>query len=238
MRFTCLRWLTYTLALGVPALAQPPTLISREMPHVAMSVVRGSVRKGPAPQVERELTRLGLNQRDGLLEWPQTSFMEFPPAFAQVHVGVRRHVVVGALASTFTNSTVGRDADGGLAHVHTGVVSRALLVSYRPNPWIRIGAGPALHRRLVEFPLADRVTREQRLGWVAGGDVKIRRRPLSYAHPPTFGYLTAQYRGAPALRLPAGPLPLSGLEKRSVSWPSQRVRTSHWLIGVGIGFEI
>jgi hypothetical protein len=195
MRFTCLRWLAYTLALGVPALAQPPTLISREMPHVEMSVGLGSVRKGPAPQIERELTRLGLNQRDGLLKWPQTSFMEFPPAFAQVHVGVRRHVMVGALASTFTNSTVGRDADGGLAH-------------------------------------------EQRLGWVAGGDVKIRRRPLSYAHPPTFGYLTAQYRGAPALRLPAGPLPLSGLEKRSVSWPSQRVRTSHWLIGVGIGFEI
>ena len=95
-----------------------------------------------------------------------------------------------------------------------------------------------MHRRLVEFPLADRVTREQRLGWVAGADMKIVRRPLSYEHPPTFGYVTAQYRGSPALRVPAGSLPLSGSDRGSVLWPSQRVRTSHWVIGVGVGFEI
>ena len=238
MRFTCVRWLIYGVALGVPALAQPPTLISREMPHVEMSAGLGSVKGGPAAQVERQLTHLGLDQRDGLLKRPQTSLSEFLPAFAQVHVGVAPNVMVGGLISTFAHSTVGRDTEGGLAHVSTGVLSRAVVVSYRPNPWIRIGAGPALHRRTVEFPLADRLIREQRLGWVAGGDVKIVRRPLSYQHPPTFGYLTAQYRGSPSLRVPPGSLPLSGLDRRSISWPGQRVRTSHWMIGVGVGFEI
>jgi hypothetical protein len=237
MRFTCLRWLTYALALGVPALAQPPTLMSREMPRAEMSVGLGSVRGGPAGQVEREMTRLGLDHRDGLLESPKTSFIDFPPAFAQVHVGVTRHTMAGALVSTFGFSTTGRDADGGLAHVQSKVVSRALIVSYRPTPWIRIGAGPALHRSTVGFPLADRATREQRLGWVAGGDVKIVRRPLSFQHPPTFGYLTAQYRGARAVRAPAGSLPV-GSNGRSVPWPGQRVRTSHWIIGLGLGFEI
>lgn len=238
MRFTCLRWIAYTVAVAGPALAQPPTLISREMPRVELSVGAGSIKGGPSPHIEREMTRLGLDQRDGLLKRPHTSLSEFLPVFAQVQVGVARHAMVGALVSTFGHDTVGRDAEGGLAHVQTAVLSRALLVSYRPNPWIRIGAGPALHRRTVEFPLADRVTREQRLGWVAGGDVKIVRRPLSYEHPPAFGYLTAQYRGAPALRVPAGPLPVSGFDRRSVPWPGQRVRTSHWLIGVGFGFEI
>jgi hypothetical protein len=238
MRFTCLRWLAYALALGVPALAQPPAPMSREMPRVELSVGLGSVRGGPAHQVEREMTRLGLDHRDGLLERPKTSFIDFPPAFAQVHVGVRRHTMVGVLVSTFGLSTVGQADDGGIAHVHSTIVSRALIVSYRPTPWIRIGAGPALHRSTVEFPLADRATREQRLGWIAGGDVKFMRRPLSYQHPPTFGYLTAQYRGAPSVRVPAGSLPLSGFDRRSVSWPGQRVRTSHWIIGVGVGFEI
>src|SRR6187549_1668566 len=123
MRFTCLRWLTYVLALGVPALAQPPTLVSREMPHVEMSAGVGSIERGPASQIEREMTRLGLDHRDGLLERPHTSFTDFLPAFAQVHVGVGRHTMVGALVSTFADSTVGRDAAGGVAHVQTAVVS-------------------------------------------------------------------------------------------------------------------
>jgi hypothetical protein len=237
MRFTSLRFGIYTLCLAAPTLAQPPTLMSREMPRVEMSVGLGSVRGGPAGQVEREMTRLRLDHREGPLESPKTSFIDFPPAFAQVHVGVRRHTMVGALVSTFGLGTVGRAEDGGLAHVESTVVSRALLVSYRPTPWIRIGAGPALHRSTVEFPLANRETREQRLGWVAGGDVKFVRRPLSFQHPPTFGYLTAQYRGAPAIRAPAGSLPV-GSNERSVTWPGQRVRTSHWMIGVGVGFEI
>src|SRR5215211_4410135 len=122
MPFTCLRWLTYALALAVPALAQPPTLISHEMPHVEMSAGLGSIRGGPAPHIERELTRLGLDHRDGLLESPHTSFKELPAAFAQLHVGVRRHAMVGALVSTFDNSTAGRDADGDLARVYTGVL--------------------------------------------------------------------------------------------------------------------
>jgi hypothetical protein len=238
MRFTCLRWLFYVLALGGPALAQPPTLISREMTHLEMSVGLGSIKGGPASRLEREMTRLGLDHREGLVKRPTTSIMDFPPAFAQVHVGVRRHAMVGVLVSTVGLSTVGRDADGGLAYVQSRVVSRALLVSYRPTPWIRIGAGPALHRSSVELPLANRVTSEQRLGWAAGGDVKIVRRPLSYQRPPTFGYVTAQYRGALSLRVPAVSLPLSGPDRRSISWPSQRVRTSHWVIGVGVGFEI
>jgi hypothetical protein len=237
MRFTCVRWLAYALALGVPALAQPPTVMSREMPRVELSVGLGSVRGGPGPQVERELTRLGLDHREGQAKQPHTSWVDFPPAFAQVHVGVKRHMMVGALMSTFGLSTVGRADDGSVAHVQSEVRSRALMVSYRPNPWIRIGAGPALHRRTLELPRADLVTREQRLGWVAGADLKIVRRPLSFQHPPTFGYLTAQYRGSPAVHAPAASLPV-GSNGRSVLWPGQRVRTSHWIIGVGVGFEI
>ncbi len=237
MRFTCLRWLTYGLALGVPALAQPPTPVSREMTHLEVSVGLGAVKGGPGPQVERELTRLGLDHRDGQLKQPHTSWVDFPPAFAQIHVGVKRHMMVGALISTFGLSTVGRAEDGGVAHVETEVMSRAVLVSFRPNSWLRVGAGPALHRRTVEFPLADRIRREQSLGFVAGGDMKIVRRPMSSQHPPTFGYLTAQYRGAPALRAPATWLPV-GSAGRAVPWPGQRVRTSHWIIGVGVGFEI
>jgi len=238
VRFTCLRWITYALALAVPALAQP-TLISREMPHVELSVGAGRILGGPGAHVEREMTRLGLNHGAGLLEMPRTSTTDsIPGAFAQIHVGVAPHAMVGVFVSTVPTDTVGRAADGGQAYVKESVNSRALLVSYRPSPWIRIGAGPALHRRSLELIGSDSVTREQRLGWLGSADVKVFRRPLSYEHPPTYGYLTAQYRGAPALNVPAGSLAVSGPERRFLPWPGQRVRTSHWMIGVGVGFEI
>jgi len=56
MRFTCLRWLAYALALGVPALAQPPTragriAAGRRRPPI--SAVAGTARADIALDVRR-----------------------------------------------------------------------------------------------------------------------------------------------------------------------------------------
>lgn len=238
MRFTCLRWIAYAVALAGPALAQPPTLISREMPRVEMSVGITHLFGGPGRDLERAMSRLGLDHDAAPLKSPRTSPRDFLPVFAQLQVGVAERAMVGVLISGFGISTVGQDADGGRAHVESSIVSRALLVSYRPNPWMKIGAGPALHRRTVEVFGMDGATRGQQLGWLGSAEVKFARRPLTYDRPPAFGYITAQYRGAPALHVPAGSLAVSGLERRAVAWPAHRVRTSHWMIGVGVGFEI
>jgi hypothetical protein len=208
------------------------------MPRVEMSVGVTRLFGGPGGDVERALSRLGLDHDESLLKSPRTFPRDFLPVFAQLQVGVAEHAMVGVLISGFGISTVGQAADGGRAHVDSSIVSRALLVSYRPNPWMKIGAGPALHRRTVELLGADGPARSQRLGWLGSAEVKFARRPLSYAHPPSFGYITAQYRGAPALPVPAASLAVNGRERRIVSWPAQRVRTSHWMIGVGFGFEI
>jgi hypothetical protein len=240
VRFTCLRWIAYAVAMAGPALAQPPTLISREMPRVELSVGAGPEYGGPGGHLEREMTRLGLDHDDGMLKRPKTSPRDtIPGAFAQLHVGVTRHAMVGLLISTLASSTVGQAANGDLAHVDASVLSRALIVSYRPTPWIRIGAGPALHRRTLEFPRGEgALTREPGWGWLASADVKFFRRPLSSQHAPVFGYVTAQYRGAPAMRAPAGSLPFGGVDRRELPWPAQRIRAAHWMVGVGFGFEI
>jgi len=235
VRFTCLRWLTYGIAVAVPALAQPST-VSRAMPYVELSIGAGGVRGGAAVQVEREFTRLGLDHGNALVKSPHTSPADFIPVFAQLQLGVRRHTMVGLLTSGNGTDTTGRAADGAMAYVHAATRSRALLVSYRPNPWIRIGAGPALHRRTLVVYGSGSETRVQRLGWIGSADVKFARKPLTYQHPPSFGYVSAQYRGMPALYVPPGSLSVG--DRRSLPWPGQRVGFSHWLIGVGVGFEI
>ena len=238
MRFTCFRWIAYVVALAGPALAQPPTLISREMPRAEMSVGITRLFGGPGRDLERAMSRLGLDHDEAPLKSPRTSPRDFLPVFAQLQVGVAERAMVGFLISSFGTSTVGQAADGARAHAESSVVSRAVLLSYRPNPWMKIGAGPALHRRTVEVFGGDGATREQQLGWIGSAEIKFARRPLTYERPPTFGYITAQYRGAPALHVPAGSLAVNGRDRRVVSWPAQRVRTSHWMIGVGVGFEI
>jgi hypothetical protein len=235
VRFTCLRWLTYGIAFAVPALAQPIPL-SHEMPRVEASVGAGAVYGGASTQVERKFTEFGLNHGGGLSRSPQTSPTDFFPVFAQLQLGVREHTMVGYLTAGSGTDTMGRAADGGMAYVHAATRSRALLVSYRPNPWIRVGAGPALHRRTLIVNGSGDDTRLTTLGWVGSADVKFARRALTYEHPPSYGYVTAQYRGMPALRVPPGSLSVG--DKRSLPWPGQRVGFSHWLIGVGVGFEI
>jgi len=44
------------------------------------------------------------------------------------------------------------------------------------------------------------------VGGVLSADLKFARKPLTYDHPPSFAYVSAQYRGMPGLRVPPGSL--------------------------------
>src|SRR5687767_10273546 len=95
MRFTCCRWIAYAVALAGPALAQPPALISRAMPRVEMSVGVTRLFHGPGPDLERAMSRLGLDHDDPPLKSPRTSPKDFLPVFAQLQVGVAERAMVG-----------------------------------------------------------------------------------------------------------------------------------------------
>jgi hypothetical protein len=213
--------------------------VSDEMPRVEISVGAGAMEHGPGSDFERQFAELGFDHPDGRIKTPHTSPPSLlPGAFAQVHVASSAHTMVGFIVSNVKTETEGRPADGGAAVMRATVITGGLVVSYRPNPWLKIGAGPALQRRSAGF-IGSPEFRQDALGWLASGEAKFARGKRAPAHAPPFGYAIVQYRDAPPLSLPSMTTPVIGAaHMTTLSWPPQTVRTSHWMFGLGVGFEI
>src|SRR5262245_2312240 len=64
MRFTSVRVLVYTIAMAVPAVAQPPTPMSREMSQIEVSIGADGMFAGPGIDLERQMIQLGLQSRE------------------------------------------------------------------------------------------------------------------------------------------------------------------------------
>lgn len=238
MRFVPIRTVLYVALFAIPSVAQP-TLISSEMPHVELSVGAGAMTAGPGASLEHTMIDLGLTSRLGKFTYPNTSPPNvIPGVFAQVSVGVAQHAMVGLFLGADETTTSGRTPEGSSMAARVNVRTRAVLASYRPTPWLKIGAGPALMRRLLEFESTGLAFSGDTPGWLATADAKFARRPLTPEQPPAFGYVTVQYRGSPGLAVPATQVPLYGSDRRYAAWPAERLRTSHWMIGLGVGFEI
>src|SRR5260221_2997838 len=157
MRFTSARILVYALGLSWPAAAQP-TLISSEMPHVELAVGAGEMFSGPGLDLERQMKRLDLGHDADRFEYPKTTPPSLLPGIVgQVHVGVTKHTALGFIASAVETETSGRAADDATTVVKANIRSEALVLSFRPTPWIKVGAGPAMHRRLLTFHDRDAI---------------------------------------------------------------------------------
>lgn len=240
MRLKLLRLFLYAfVVLAGRGLAQSALVsVSDEAPHVELSVGAAAMVGGPGADFERRFRAIGFDAPDGRIQLPHTAPpAPLPGAFAQVHVATSAHSMVGFLISDVETETEGRPPGGVGATVQGGVRTRALIVSYRPNAWFKIGAGPALHRRSAGFGGHPQF-REEAFGWVESGEVKFARRHRSPDGPPAFGYVLGQHRHARPLDVPSMTMPFQGTGIAVPSWPAQRVRTSHWVFGVGVGFEI
>lgn len=239
MRFTWVRVLAYTIAMAVPAVAQQPTLMTDEMSHVELSVGAGAMFAGPGGDLERRMVDLGLRSRQGRLQYPLTEPPNVVPGvFAQVNVGLSTHAMLGFFLGADQTTTTGRFTDGDTVMVQANVKTRAILASFRPTPWVKVAAGPALLERRLDFVQDGPKLEASALGWLVAGDAKLARRSYTPTHPPTFGYVTAQYRSSPGFDVPALVVPVYGAPRQFVSWAPQRVRMSHWMVGFGVGFEI
>jgi len=237
MRFTAVRALAYTIVMAAPAIAQPE-IASTSMPRVEISIGADSMFAGAGRDLERTMVRLGLESASGRNHYPAT----YPPSlvpgvFLQVHAGTSAHTMLGVFVGADESTTLGRSPNGDSISVRTSVKTRALLASYRPAPWLRFAAGPSVIHRLLDFGNGQIVGGDT-LGILAAADAKFARRPRTLTHPARFGYVTAQYRETPALDVPWMAVPLGNGPLRVVPWPTQRVRMSHWAIGLGVGFGI
>lgn len=237
---TCL----YIAAFAIPAIAQaPPVSVSRasqEMSHVEVSVGAAAMEAGPGRDIEQRMIDLGLRSRWTPFEYPYTEPPNLiPGAFTQINVATSAHTMAGVLADVLETTTHGRTPEGWSVSARANIKTRALLASFRPTPWIKLEAGPALMHRRLEFESAGVTIADDAIGFVVGADAKFVRKPTTPEHPPYFGYVTAQYRGAPSFAVPPSAVALNGSPRpRFVEWPAEHVRASHWMIGVGFGFEI
>ena len=237
-----LRTAVYLVVCAVPALAQP-TLIRDEPPHVELSVgVAGMISPGPGTDIEREMRRLHLDFGDGRRAMPVTELPTLVPGGSvQTHIGVLPHATIGGYLGIVANQTSGMTEQRGLVLAHSTITTGALIVSFRPNPWLKIGAGPALHDRRFSFDdgrgKALDATEDARLGWVASGEAKFARHAWTADHPPAFGYAMVQYRSIAPLRTAAAAVPVLSSRGPAIDWPSSLLHFSHWILGFGVGVE-
>jgi hypothetical protein len=244
MKLVPIRTVVYLAAFALPAVAQaPPVTVSRlsqEMSRVEVSVGGAAMEAGPGRDLEQQMADLGLGSRRIPFDYPYTDAPNIiSGAFLQVNVAMTEHTMAGVLADVLDTTTHGRTADGLTVSAHANIKTRAVLASFRPTPWVKVEAGPALMHRLLDFESTGIRIADDTIGFVAGADAKFVRKAMTPEHPPLFGYVTAQYRGAPSLRVPPVSVPLFGSpQPQFATWPAQRLRMSHWVIGLGIGFEI
>ncbi|SRR6266568_490157 len=213
------------------------------MPHVELSAgVAGMMSAGPGTDVVHEMRRLHLDFGDGRRDMPLTELPSLVPgASVQTHVGISRHATIGGYLGLVANQTSGMTQNRGLVLARSTITTTALVVSFRPNPWLKIGAGPALHDRQFSFDdgrgKALDKTEEASLGWLASGEAKFARHAWTADHLPRFAYVMAQYRSIEPLRPPAATVPVLFAHEPAIDWPSSSLRYSHWILGFGMGLE-
>ena len=218
--------------LARPAAAQPPP--PPQYPRLEMSVGLTVMSPGPGRGTEDALTAMGL--RGG---YPPSMTQSDIQGFWKIEIGTSERRTLGILKTRVGNRTSGSAEIPGLGHAqvsadHT-VVTRAVTWSYRPNGWISVGAGPALHIR--RFAIrgsgpAVGVQSRRSLGAVAGVNLKWKREGGGFAHA------LWQYRYAGSLTADHVEVPVHGRTTvQHVKWPSTRIPFSHRMIGIGFGLE-
>jgi hypothetical protein len=218
--------------LARPAAAQLPP--PPQYPRLEMSVGLTAMSPGPGARSEQALSAMGFRQDYGAA-MTQSDIQ----GFWKVEIGTSDRRTLGIFKSRVANRTSGSAEIPGQGYAqvsanHT-VVTRAVTWSYRPNGWISVGAGPALHVRRLAIRGAGNavgVQSKRSLGAVAGVNLKWRRDGGGFAHA------LWQYRYAGSLMADNVNVPVHGrLPNQSVNWPSTRIPFSHRMIGIGFGVE-
>jgi hypothetical protein len=164
-----------------------------------------------------------------------------PGGSVQTHIGVLHYATIGGYLGIVANQTSGMTEQRGLVLAHSTITTGALILSFRPNPWLKIGAGPALHDRRFSFDDGRGkgldATEDARLGWVASGEAKFARHAWTADHPPAFGYAMVQYRSIAPLGTAAATVSVLSSRGPAIEWPSSLLQFSHWILGFGLGVE-
>jgi hypothetical protein len=256
--------LTLVIASTVPfastVLAQSrvhQVTVTNELPHLELSAGLTTMAGGAGSDSARQMRALDLDDRAArfprkMPPWSQPGL----GLFAQGHIAVAEHVTIGYLVSftqqdthgarTATDTVPGTLIYSSYVDAHEAVRTHAVIVSLRPNAWMRIGLGPAIHERTFELRTSAPEPivvgpRDGALGWVAAADLKFRRAPVGDLQTPGFLHLVGQYAAAGSGV--SGPAVIAlgstyaGNDLGSVSWPATRLAFSHWMVGIGAGLE-
>jgi hypothetical protein len=229
--------------------------ISDELPHLELAIGLTTMAGGPGRDAEREMRALHLDDvaaafRRKAPPWTQPGI----GWFGQVHVALSDHTMLGYIVSTAQQDTHGArtapDNTPGLlvqssyVNAHQDVKTRALIMSLRPNSWLKVGVGPAVHERTFELqgPQSTAVSvADGALGWVAHGQLILHREPMTYDHPPFLVTAIAQYRAAGAAIGDGKVISLGtsfkGTDLGNVDWPATPLHFSHWMVGLALGLE-
>jgi hypothetical protein len=206
-------------------------LSSPQYPVLELSVGFTAMSRGPGEGSERAMHAMGFHSSG---QMTQTLL----DGFWKVEVGVRPHRTLGIMTTRVRNGTYAtRREHGDSLHSRHVVITRAVTWSYRPNGWLSIGAGPAIHKRRfsIQSPRAPvGVRSDWGLGAVAGANVKFKRDNGAFLHA------MVQHRYAGSLVSESVPVALArsrGTPDDHVQWPSTRIPFSHRMIGIGFGVE-
>jgi hypothetical protein len=218
------------LPKSAAAQLSPPPLY----PRLEMSVGLTTMSQGPGAGTEQALAAMGFRQDYGA-GMTQSGIQ----GFWKIEIGTSDRRTLGILKTRVANRTSGSAdiAGQGYAQVSANhiVVTRAVTWSYRPNGWISVGAGPALHVRRLAIRGAGAavgVQSKSSLGAVAGVNLKWKRDGGGFAHA------LWQYRYAGSLTADEVNVPVHGrLPNQSVTLPSTRIPFSHRMVGIGFGVE-
>jgi hypothetical protein len=230
-RLTTLACVAFCLLANSAAAQLPPP---PQYPRLEMSVGLTSMSPGPGTGTEDALTAMGLH--GGYASSMTQSDIQ---GFWKIEIGTSERRSLGILKTRVANRTSGSAEIPGVGYAqvsaaHT-VVTRAVTWSYRPNGWISVGAGPAVHVR--RFAIrgtgpAVGVQSKRSPGAVAGVNLKWKRDGGGFAHA------LWQYRYAGSLTARDVDVPVYGRSAdQHVKWLSTRIPFSHRMIGIGFGVE-
>ena len=242
MRMLPVRVVAYLFAMAAPCVAQS-AIIETEFPHVELSGGVQGMTNGPGVDVERQMRTLGFSSPDSYgHETPFTHAAGLVPGGAiAARVAVTRHLMVGAFVGVAEDETDGsRITDRVFSSLvaYERVVTSGLVVSYRPNRWFKIGAGPALHDRVLYVngsTQRDVVAEDVKPGWVGEAEAKFTKPRIEPGRAPVFGYASAQFCRVAALTTAGRIVGSNG--GAAIQWPAATLRYDHWAFAFGVGLE-
>lgn len=242
MRILPARVAVYVLAMAAPCTAQAP-VVDTERPHVELSAGVLGMSNGPGADVERQMRALGFSSRNSGGHATPFTYAGglIPGVSAAGRIAVARQLMVGLIVGATEDETDGSRMTGG---IFTSLVAfervntTGLVVSYRPSRWFKVGAGPALHDRVLYVhgtAHPNVVADDLGLGWLGEAEAKFTKPRVDPGRAPVFGYATAQFRRVPPLTSAARIVQTTGAG--AVQWPAARLHYDHWALGFGVGLE-